>query len=64
MEPVGALLAAIVSAGVELRITPRLGPMWKQIRSGSTLAYSGTRLRNAEGYPTEFGVSDESQVSS
>jgi hypothetical protein len=57
-EPVGDLLSAIVSAGVELRITPRLGPMWKQIVSSSTLDYSGTRLRNAEGYPAEFGVSD------
>lgn len=59
MEPVDDLLAAIVDARVELRITPRLGPMWKQIWSGSTLAYSGTRLRNAEGYPAEFGVTGE-----
>lgn len=59
VEPIPDLLAAIVNARVELRITPRLGPMWKQIRSNSTLAYSGTRLRNAEGYPAEFGVSSE-----
>ena len=59
VEPVGDLLAAIVNAGVELRITPRLGPLWKAIRSGSTLDYSGTRLRNAAGYPAEFGVSEE-----
>jgi hypothetical protein len=59
MEPVGDLLAAITKACVELRITPRLGPMWKQIWSGSTLVYSGTRLRNAEGYPAEFGVTEE-----
>lgn len=56
VEPVGDLLSAIIRAGVELRITPRLGPMWKQIRSASTLAHSGTRLRNAQGYPAEFGV--------
>ncbi len=59
MEPVGDLPAAIVSAHVELRFTPRLGPMWKQLSSSSTLAYSGTRLRNAEGYPAEFGVPAE-----
>lgn len=60
VEPVGDLLVAIINASVELRITPRLGPMWKRIRSASTLAYSGTRLRNAQGYPVEFGVSGES----
>jgi hypothetical protein len=59
VQPVGDLLMAIIDAGVELRITPRLGPMWKQICSASTLAYSGTRLRNALGYPVEFGVPDE-----
>lgn len=59
VEPVGDVLSAIVNAGVELRITPRLGPMWKQIWTSSTLAYSGTRLRNADGYPAEFGVSSE-----
>jgi hypothetical protein len=57
VEPMGDLLMAIIDAGVELRITPRLGPMWELIRSASTLAFSGTRLRNAQGYPVEFGVS-------
>lgn len=56
LEPMGDLLAAIVNAGVELRITPRLGPLWKQVSSASTLVYSGTRLRNAQGYPQEFGL--------
>jgi hypothetical protein len=56
VQPVGDLLTAIVEAGVELRLTPKLGPMWKQICRHSTLAFSGTRLRNAEGYPSEFGV--------
>lgn len=59
VEPVGDLLLAIVGARVELRITPHLGPMWKEIHTSSTLAYSGTRLRNAQGYPAEFGVSAE-----
>jgi hypothetical protein len=57
VEPMSDLLQAIVAAGVELRITPRLGPMWKQVHSASTLMYSGTRLGNALGYPEEFGVS-------
>jgi hypothetical protein len=59
VEPMGDLLAAIIDAGVELRFTPRLGPMWRQIWSGSSLVYSGTRLRNAQGYPAEFGVSEQ-----
>jgi hypothetical protein len=59
LEPMGDLLMAILDAGVELRITPRLGPMWKQISSASTLTYSGTRLRNAQGYPVEFGCADD-----
>jgi hypothetical protein len=59
VEPVGDLLKAILEAGVELRITPRLGPMWKQIWSASSLAYSGTRLRNAQGYPGEFGCAGD-----
>jgi uncharacterized protein DUF6886 len=58
VEPVGDLLSAIVGAGVELRIALKLGPLWKQIHQHSTLAYSGTRLRNAAGYPSEFGVAE------
>jgi hypothetical protein len=58
-DPVDDLLSAIVNAHVELRITPRLGPLWRQVCTASTLAYSGTRLRNAQGYPAEFGLSTE-----
>ena len=29
-------------------------PLWRQIQSERTLAVSGIRLLNAEGYPTEF----------
>ncbi len=54
VEPVGDLLTAISAAGVELRITPRLGPMWRRVWKDSTLKFSGTRLRNAVGYPDEF----------
>ncbi len=46
VEPVGDLLAALVDANVELRVTPRLTELW-QLVIASTLAYSGTRLRNA-----------------
>lgn len=54
VEPVGDLLQAIASADVELRITPRLGPMWRRVWKESTLEFSGTRLRNAAGWPEEF----------
>jgi hypothetical protein len=56
VEPVGDLLGAIIGEGVELRVVDRLGPMWRRVHSQSTLHYSGTRLRNALGYPAEFGV--------
>lgn len=48
VEPVGDLLAAIIAANVELRITPSLIDIWQRIIS-STLEFSGTRLRNAAG---------------
>lgn len=54
VEPVGDLLAAIAAAEVELRVTPRLGAMWRRVWQESTLEFSGTRLRNALGYPEEF----------
>ncbi len=53
IEPVGDLLEALMEANVELRVTPRLGPLWCALVS-STMAFSGTRLRNAAGYPEEF----------
>jgi hypothetical protein len=46
VEPVGDLLSAIAEAGVELRITPRLRPLWSRV-TASTLEFSGTRLKNA-----------------
>ncbi len=54
IEPVGDLIGAITDADVELRFTPRLVDLWKRV-IGSTLACSGTRLRNAEGYASAFG---------
>lgn len=49
VAPVGDLLAALVAADVELRITPSLIPLWGRVIR-STLDFSGTRLRNAQGY--------------
>ena len=49
VEPVGDLLQALVEAGVELRLTPSLVELWRRVVS-STLCFSGTRLRNAEGW--------------
>ena len=53
VEPVGDLLAALVAANVELRITPALPELWRRVIA-STLEYSGTRLRNAQGYAEAF----------
>jgi len=49
VEPIADLLAALAGTEVELRVTPDLIPLWKQVIR-STLAFSGTRLRNARGY--------------
>lgn len=49
VEPMGDLLGALVNAGVELRITPSLIRLWEQVVR-STLGFSGTRLRNAQGW--------------
>lgn len=49
VEPMGDLLAALAASDVELRITPALMPLWREA-IGSTLAFSGTRLRNAHDY--------------
>jgi hypothetical protein len=49
VEPVGDLLKAIIEADVELRVTPHLIDLWRRVIA-STMEFSGTRLRNAEGY--------------
>ena len=54
VEPVGDLLSALLAAGVELRVTPRLVEMWKLVIE-STLEFSGTRMRNARGFREVFG---------
>jgi hypothetical protein len=48
------LLGAIAAEGVELRVTPSLIELWKRVIA-STLEFSGTRLRNAQGYRDAFG---------
>jgi len=53
VEPVGDLLAALVAADVELRVTPSLASLWRRVVT-STLAYSGTRLRNAHDWPWDL----------
>ena len=49
VEPVGDLLRALIEAEVELRITSTLIDLWRRVIT-STLCFSGTRLRNAEGW--------------
>ncbi|MEX2225337.1 MAG: DUF6886 family protein [Dehalococcoidia bacterium] len=49
VEPVGDLLDALAASSVELRITPRLDELWRAVIA-STLEFSGTRLRNAQGW--------------
>jgi hypothetical protein len=61
VEPMRDLLGAIVAEGVEIRVVNRLGPMWRRVYQESTLHFSGTRLRNALGYPFEFGVDESVQ---
>jgi hypothetical protein len=45
-ERVGDLFALHEEAGIELRVLPRLWPLWDAIVA-STLGFSGIRLRNA-----------------
>ncbi len=41
------------AAGIELRITPSIWPWWKAV-AGSSLEFSGSRLRNASDHPDRF----------
>ncbi|ONI86694.1 hypothetical protein ALI22I_24015 [Saccharothrix sp. ALI-22-I] len=45
-EPVGDLLALHEEAGIEVRLMTNLWPFWRRV-VGSTLGFSGIRLRNA-----------------
>jgi hypothetical protein len=63
VSAVGDLLDAIVVSGVELRLQPTLGTLWQRV-TASTLAYSGTRLRNARGWPFRANVAGTGTVCS
>jgi hypothetical protein len=47
------LLGRHAAAGIELRITPSIWPFWRRV-AGSTLAFSGLRLRNAASHPDQL----------
>jgi hypothetical protein len=49
-EPVGSLLRLHDEAGIQLRVLANLWPFWDAV-VGSTLGYSGIRLRNARPRP-------------
>jgi len=40
-------------AGIELRVTPSIWPFWRRV-AGSTVEFSGSRLRNAAPHPDQF----------
>ena len=44
------LLGRPARAGIEFRITPSIWPFWSRA-AGSTLGFSGSRLRNAAPHP-------------
>jgi hypothetical protein len=41
------------AAGIELRITPSIWPFWRRV-AGSTVEFSGSRLRNAAPHPDQL----------
>jgi hypothetical protein len=48
------LLGRHARAGIELRITPSLWPFWRRV-TGSTVEFSGSRLRNTAPHPLRSG---------
>jgi hypothetical protein len=44
------LVARHAGAGIELRITPSIWPLWRQV-TNSTVEFSGSRLRNSAPHP-------------
>jgi hypothetical protein len=48
VEELGDLLARHAEAGIELRLVPRLPPLWDRVVA-SSLEFSGIRLRNLRG---------------
>ena len=55
VEPVGDLLGRLRDQNIEVRITPSLWPLWNAV-IGSTLHFSGIRLRNAAPPPADLKV--------
>jgi hypothetical protein len=53
----GDLLARHAEAGIELRITPSIWPFWHRV-AASTLAFSGSRLRNATPDPSTRPINE------
>jgi hypothetical protein len=47
------LIGRHARAHIELRITPSIWPFWRQV-AGSTIEFSGSRLRNAARQPDQF----------
>lgn len=50
---VGDLLVRHAAAGIELRVTPSIWPFWRRV-AGSTVEFSGSRLRNAVPHPEKL----------
>ena len=46
------LVGRHAGAGIELRITPSIWPFWRRV-TGSTVGFSGSRLRNAGLHPEQ-----------
>ena len=61
-EPVDALERVVIDdlpgrhagARMELRVTPSIWPFWRRV-AGSTVGFSGSRLRNSAPHPDRFG---------
>ena len=47
------LVGRHAGAGIELRITPSIWPFWRRV-TGSTVGFSGSRLRNSAPHPEQF----------
>jgi hypothetical protein len=47
------LLGQHAKARIELRVTPSIWPFWRRV-VGSTVEFSGSRLRNAAPHPDRF----------
>jgi hypothetical protein len=61
-EPVDAIEQVVIDdllgrharADIELRVTPSIWPFWRRV-TGSTVEFSGSRLRNSASHPDRLG---------